>query len=206
MKFNQYLSEISINKFRLLFNKELDDNKVVDLFKKDFYYSGNIKLVKVNIGGSATKEGVIQYSNRGILIHELFHLLQFKAILNSAKATNELKRYHLHDIENSYKFSMYVLQRKELNNQAISVAYYINFYNINYNIMDTKVLDIDRLDMSKYTDRLKLYFYHLNKVNDKKKKQLYSLIRKYSSYLSYMENLSESEGIIYGPTFIWIQD
>jgi len=196
--FKNYINELSLTKFKKLFYAKTDYD-VIEIFKRDFNYKDKIKLIKVSNGGMSNSAGLIEYSSRGVLIHELFHLLQYKAMSDKEKTIYKDLSFE------PKKFSEYVLQRKELNNQAISVAY--NMYNLNIDIdimneENTKNIDINKLDFERSIDRIKYFFVIMNNVKNNRKIDLYKKINNYKQYIGYLDNLNLEETTIYGPTFI----
>lgn len=112
--FDSELSESVINKIKNLYYIK-DPNKIVDEFKKIFDIVDNIKISKINIGGSTnSKTKEIKYSTLNSLIHELVHYLQI-----SAGVTEDI--YKFPDFTNC-GILRYILQPLELNNWAISLA------------------------------------------------------------------------------------
>lgn len=200
MNFRDYLNEISFYKIRNLL--DIEEHEIVTEFKKIFNYKDKINIKAVNIGGSSSPDGNITYSSKGILLHELFHLLQYKAM-----STYEYTRYkNLIDIGNKDNFISYVLQRKELNNQAISISYILFEKNILIDdiIKEVKTIEnIDNLDISNIDDRLKIWFFYMSSVKSKRKVDLFERIKKYRDYMVYLSSDSiKNETITYGPSFI----
>ena len=107
------LKESVINKIKTLYLVK-DPEKLVLEFKKIFDIKDDIKIEKVDIGGSINTESkIIKYSTNNSLIHELIHYLQLRkkyyGEYNPPKMDNEgLLRY--------------ILQPLELNNWALSLA------------------------------------------------------------------------------------
>ena len=110
----QNINESVINKIKHLFLLKSPD-RVVDEFKKIFNINDDIKISKVDIGGSFnpyTKN--ITYSTNNSLIHELIHYLQ-----NRNKDTT--KDYTVPEFTDE-GILKYILQPLELNNWALSLA------------------------------------------------------------------------------------
>ncbi len=110
----QNINESVINKIKHLFLLKSPD-RVVDEFKKIFNINDDIKISKVDIGGSFnpyTKN--ITYSTNNSLIHELIHHLQ-----NRNKDTT--KDYIVPEFTDE-GILKYILQPLELNNWALSFA------------------------------------------------------------------------------------
>jgi len=193
MKFSEFLNEISFFKIKKLYKLQPED--VVKEFKELFSYSEDVKLIKVQQGGQASNNGDIKYSSIGILIHELLHLLQFKS-----SNDNRYKEFKL----DKESFINYVLQRKELNNQAISVAFSLT--ELNLTVSDFKNAEYDNSStLSTTKDRLNFFFYNLNAVKSNRKIDLYKRISKYREYILYLdsENKKITENVVTTPyTFI----
>lgn len=107
------LKESIINKIKNLYFIN-DADKLVNEFKKIFEIHDNIRIKKVEIGGSFNHETFeITYSSMNSLIHELVHYLQ--------KYKNHTGEYIYVD-EDDCSILRYLTQPLELNNQAISFA------------------------------------------------------------------------------------
>jgi len=178
MNFREFLEETSYNKIKSLYI--FDDYDLVDKFKELFNYNENIVIFKVPFGGKAYRDGKIEYSSKGTLIHELFHLLQYK----TEKTNNKYNNLKMDKI----CFLKYILQKKELNNQAISVAFSLK--ELNKNISDIKIFDnedIYNLDLSNIENRLSLFFSYLKQSKSSRKKVLIDKIEKYKRYMQYID-------------------
>lgn len=153
IKFKEYISEVSLKELKLIYSS---DNEVLVLkFKEVFQYKGQIKIKKIPLGGSSNPKGEIEYSTKGILIHELFHLLQFKAM----QKEESLKYIILKD--NLTNLLDYMLQPKELNKQAISIAFSLDSFGMEYSSKNLNT------DLGTQIGRLN---YVLNAINSKPKK------------------------------------
>jgi len=178
MNFREFIEETSYNKIKFLY--VLDDYDLVEKFKEIFNYNENIDIFKVPFGGTAYRNGKIEYSSKDTLIHELFHLLQYKV----EKTKN---KYHNLKMDKT-GFLKYILQKKELNNQAISVAFSLK--ELNKNISDIKIFDnehIYNLDLSNIENRLSLFFSYLEQSKSSRKKVLIGKIDKYKRYMQYID-------------------
>ena len=110
----QNINESVINKIKHLFLLKSPD-KIVDEFRRIFDINDDIKISKVDMGGSFnpyTKN--ITYSTNNSLIHELIHYLQ-----NRNKDTT--KDYTVPEFTDE-GILKYILQPLELNNWALSFA------------------------------------------------------------------------------------
>lgn len=110
----QNINESVINKIKHLFLLKSPD-KIVDEFRRIFDINDDIKISKVDMGGSFnphTKN--ITYSTNNSLIHELIHYLQ-----NRNKDTT--KDYTVPEFTDE-GILKYILQPLELNNWALSLA------------------------------------------------------------------------------------
>lgn len=110
----QNINESVINKIKHLFLLKSPD-KIVDEFRRVFDINDDIKISKVDMGGSFnphTKN--ITYSTNNSLIHELIHYLQ-----NRNKDTT--KDYTVPEFTDE-GILKYILQPLELNNWALSFA------------------------------------------------------------------------------------
>jgi len=172
LKLIEFLNEISFFKIKKLY-KLNEAPEVVKEFKELFNYTDDIKLTKIEQGGYS-KPNEVYYSSIGILIHELLHLLQFKY-----ETDNRYKEFKL----DKESFIEYVLQRKELNNQAISVAFSLT--ELNLTISDFKDVEVPN-SLNSLKDRLNFFFYNLNSVKSNRKIDLYKRISKYQEYIVYM--------------------
>ena len=195
--FKEYINEISIIKLKKLY--KLKDEQMVHEFVKEFNIKEKIVVKKSNISFLEKRKNLfyIEYSNQGLLIHELLHILQFIALKNNI---NELEKYIDFDPENlKESLPRYALQTKELNNQAISVAYTLNEKGLNlknYNSIDSN-------------DRLSIYLNIMTHLSGdtnllKKRDKLFDLINKYQTFMKYIdyENKELHESLFYGPSFI----
>lgn len=108
------INESVMNKIKKLFLLR-DADKIVDEFKKIFDINDDIKIKKVQIGGSYNPNSKeITFSTNNSLIHELIHYLQ-----NKNKDTTENYIFPKFSDEGILK---YILQPLELNNWALSFA------------------------------------------------------------------------------------
>ncbi len=108
------LNESVIHKIKKIFLAR-DADYLVKQFKEIFNIDNNIIYSKVHIGGSCNiKTGNITYSSLGTLIHELIHYLQFKAGLT--------EKNYIFPKHTDCGILEYILQPRELNNWAISLA------------------------------------------------------------------------------------
>ena len=110
----QNINESVINKIKHLFLLKSPDSIVAE-FKKIFNINDDIKINKVDIGGSFnpyTKN--ITYSTNNSLIHELIHYLQNRNKDNT-------KDYTVPEFTDE-GILKYILQPLELNNWALSLA------------------------------------------------------------------------------------
>ena len=108
------LNESVIHKIKKIFLAK-DADYLVKQFKEIFNIPEEITYTKVSIGGGANiKTGHIKYSSLGTLIHELIHYLQFKAGCT--------EKNYIVPIHTDCGILEYILQPRELNNWAISLA------------------------------------------------------------------------------------
>ncbi len=107
------INESVINKIKKLYTYASPE-RIVSEFKSIFEIKGDIKISKVDIGGSFNPETLeITYSSMNSLIHELVHYLQiFK---------NHTGEY-ITATEDDCGILKYLTQPLELNNWAISLA------------------------------------------------------------------------------------
>ena len=109
-----HLNESVIHKIKKIFLAR-DAEYLVKQFKEIFNIDDNIIYSKVPIGGSCNvSTGYITYSSLGTLIHELVHYLQFKAGLT--------EKNYIFPKHTDCGILEYILQPRELNNWAISLA------------------------------------------------------------------------------------
>lgn len=181
MTFKGSLTETSFTKFSKLF-KEDSPEKIVEIFRELFKYKDNIELIKVSMGGNASELGIVKYSSKGVLIHELFHLLQFKNAPQEA-----FTKYIKVNPNNIEEFVNYYLQPLEFNNQAISLASKLIDNNIKYS-------EIHKLKVPNNIDteynRLCFTMYHLYNYKSKRSNKLLELIKKYMAYIEYINKYS----------------
>ena len=108
------LNESVIHKIKKIFLAK-DADYLVKQFKEIFNIPEEITYTKVNIGGGTNiTTGHIKYSSLGTLIHELIHYLQFKSGCTE-------KNYVVPNYTDCGILE-YILQPRELNNWAISLA------------------------------------------------------------------------------------
>lgn len=108
------LNESVINKIKKIFLARNADY-LVKQFKEIFNITDEITYTKVTIGGGTnTQTKHIKYSSLGTLIHELIHYLQISAGCNE-------KDYIIAN-HTECGILNYILQPRELNNWAISLA------------------------------------------------------------------------------------
>lgn len=108
------LNESVIHKIKKIFLAK-DADYLVKQFKEIFNIDDELVYAKVSIGGGTNiKTGHIKYSSLGTLIHELIHYLQFKAGCT--------EKNYIVPIHTDCGILEYILQPKELNNWAISLA------------------------------------------------------------------------------------
>lgn len=109
------IKESVITKIKKLYTLN-DAEKLVNEFKKIFEINDNIKIQKVDIGGSFDPETFeITYSSMNSLIHELVHYLQ--------KYKNHSGKYTFIEYnDDDCKLLRYLIQPLELNNWAVSLA------------------------------------------------------------------------------------
>ena len=108
------LNESVIHKIKKIFLAK-DADYLVKQFKEIFNIDDELVYTKVSIGGGTNiTTGHIKYSSLGTLIHELIHYLQFKAGCT--------ERNYVVPIHTDCGILEYILQPRELNNWAISLA------------------------------------------------------------------------------------
>ena len=108
------LNESVIHKIKKIFLAK-DADYLVKQFKEIFNIDDELVYAKVSIGGGTNiKTGHIKYSSLGTLIHELIHYLQFKAGCT--------EKNYIVPIHTDCGILEYILQPRELNNWAISLA------------------------------------------------------------------------------------
>lgn len=108
------LNESVIHKIKKIFLAK-DADYLVKQFKEIFNITEEIIYSKVSIGGGTNiTTGHIKYSSLGTLIHELIHYLQFKAGCTEKNC--------VFPIFTNCGILEYILQPRELNNWAISLA------------------------------------------------------------------------------------
>ena len=108
------LNESVIHKIKKIFLAK-DADYLVKQFKEIFNIPEEISYAKVSIGGGTNiTTGHIKYSSLGTLVHELIHYLQFKAGCT--------EKNYIVPIHTDCGILEYILQPRELNNWAISLA------------------------------------------------------------------------------------
>jgi hypothetical protein len=108
------LNESVIHKIKKIFLAK-DADYLVKQFKEIFNIQEEIIYNKVSIGGGTNiTTGHIKYSSLGTLIHELIHYLQFKSGCT--------EKNYIVPIHTDCGILEYILQPRELNNWAISLA------------------------------------------------------------------------------------
>ena len=115
--FNDETSELNesvIHKIKKIFLAK-DADYLVKQFKEIFNIPEEISYAKVSIGGGTNiTTGHIKYSSLGTLVQELIHYLQFKAGCT--------EKNYIVPIHTDCGILEYILQPRELNNWAISLA------------------------------------------------------------------------------------
>ncbi len=185
------INESVMNKIKKLFLLR-DADKIVDEFKKTFNITDDIKIKKVQIGGSyntATKE--ISYSTNNSLIHELIHYLQ-----NRNKDTTE--NYILPKFSDE-GILRYILQPLELNNWALSFADDAFEYNNLDNFLKIGKRS-DNFEVANRDERIKHIIYLLtsdiiyDKHTKNHKQKFFKLLKEYYYILKALKkDISEFE-------------
>ena len=184
--FREYIdiNEISLQKMENLIILD-NEYSIVQEFKKIFKINVKIYTEYVKSGGLCTMNSKtsfnIKYSNKGNLIHELLHVLQFLS-------QNDTKYKNFTNIDDN-TFMEYLLQPKELNNQAISLAFGIHGLNMNTKETLEYKKKITITEKSDLNAKILFIFYRINLFPKDKKyiKKLKGLIQKYVSYIDYLE-------------------
>ena len=114
------IDESVINKISDLFLVSNAD-ELLFKFKKIFNIFDDIKIIKINIGGSFDlNNNIIEYSSLNTLLHDLLHFLQ---------KNNFDKIKYINPILTDCGILEYILQPNELNNWAISLSAWSLQYN-----------------------------------------------------------------------------
>jgi len=190
--FREYV-KISTNDFEL---SEL--NAFCEAFNVDHLIK-KIKLIKIEQGGHAQRPYTVAYSSKASLIHELLHLLQYEAeddekgqmLIMSYKNVSSFSTEDLRK-----EFVPYMLQRQELNNQAISVAYWVNSLKLDVKSLYKSITGKELEDQSTQSSRIRIMLGLLYDYRGMASRKKSFLKKKTMQYTTMMNTLSTNENVI----------